>query len=117
MIGANVQYLLFIIFLGHKSQREDLDSILIMLEVKGNIFFTLFNIVFFLQKNLNLYSRHTANYCSCSVQVNITCEVGLYINGPKYNDLFSFIYKQKILLYLPDLIHRRWQFHSIGKLF
>lgn len=39
---------------GHKSQREDLDSILIMLE--------------------------------------------------------------KILLYLPDLIHRRWQFHSIGRI-
>lgn len=32
------------------------------------------------------------------------------------NEIVVFFTEQKILLYLPELIHKRWQFHSLGNL-
>lgn len=34
----------------------------------------------------------------------------------KNNEIVLFFTEQKILLYLPELVHKRWQFHSLGNL-
>lgn len=34
----------------------------------------------------------------------------------KSNEIVVFFTEQKILLYLPELVHKRWQFHSLGNL-
>jgi len=32
------------------------------------------------------------------------------------NEIVVFFTEQKILLYLPELVHKRWQFHSLGRI-
>jgi len=43
-----------------------------------------------------------------------SCEL-VVLSVPRYCDIATFVFQQ-ILTNLPELIHQRWQYHSIGLL-
>ena len=59
-----------------------------------------------------LYVNHVSKCDLMSDHIQLT-DVLLCL---KNNEIVVFFTEQKILLYLPELVHKRWQFHSLGNL-